>query len=313
MFEELMKDFLEVIDFDLCGLDDKKVKIYDKLNDFDYELECPIDFTSCDSLRVFKCNIINDYKMVEIMNTKFPEHPFTKNGIDMFELKYRKGGVSKYDDDMFSSEIFYDGSLYISFIGRSLNKDHVCYRKFNQNGYIDVLYTMNKEEKKLELIFNQDKKTENGISIKVPLNDTNQKAILLVQEQLFLQEEKQEVYRQELANEEIEDYIHALLFKATRIILETHCTLKCLNNNVFKKVFDYFAIAKDFKTIFDSSKKSNEIIDKLFKKYFNSEEFGNFEKRIAIMQEVASRLTPEKSREFVMEHEQFIKEQMQEI
>lgn len=203
----------------------------------------------------------------------------------MFELKYRKGGTSKYDDDMFSSKIFYDGSLYISFIGRSLNKDHVCYRKFNQNGYIDVLYTMNKEEKKLELIYNQDKKTENRISIKVPLNDTNQKAILLVQEQLFLQEEKQEVYRQELANEEIEDYIHALLFKATRIILETHFITRCLNNNVFKKVFDYFSIAKEFKTVFDSSKKSNEIIDKLFKKYFNSEEFDDFEKRIAIMQE----------------------------
>ena len=285
MFEELMKDFLEVIDFDLCGLDDKKAKIYDKLNDFDYELECPIDFTSCDSLRAFRCNIINDYKMVEIMNTKFPEHPFTKNGIDMFELKYRKGGTSKYDDDMFSSEIFYDGSLYISFIGRSLNEDHVCYRKLNHNGYIDVLYTINKEEKKLELIFNQDKKTENRISIKVPLNDTNQKAILLVQEQLFLQEEKQEVYRQELANEEIEDYIHALLFKATRVIIKTHSITRFLNNNVFKKVFDYFAIAKEFKTVFDSSKKSNEIIDKLFKKYFNSEEFGDFEKRIAIMQE----------------------------
>lgn len=310
-FEENVKDFLKVIDFDLCIVDEKSVTIHDKYNEesLNYILNFPIDFTSDDNLRVFRCNESNKNYTMEIMNTKDPKHQFIKNGIEMFRLMWSNGMFPFKEDDIFSAEIFHHDSLYISFIGRSLRENHVSYRKFKHGGneYIDVLYRINSEKRKFEIIFNVDK-TERRIFISVPVENKNQAPVLCVEEN------KKEVYRQELKGEEIENYMYSLFYKAGKIIMETHEGLQTLDSAIFDKVFDYYDIAKEFINILHNSKDSNEVINEIFKKYFDSTEFEIDDRTlIKDMHKITSKLTPEKSRELVAEREEFIKEKMREI
>lgn len=307
-FKENVEEFLKVIDFDLCVVDEKGITIHDKHNEesLNYVLEFPIDFKSNDNMRIFRCNQSDKYYTINVMNAIYPKQPFIKNGIEMFKLGWRNGVFSSKEDDVFSAEIFHDGSLYNSFIGRILGKNQVSYQKLNHEESINVLYRID-SEKKFIIVFNADKKAERRISIQVPIENKSQKAVLCVEE------EKQEVYRQELETEEVEDYMHSLFYKAGNIIMETHEGIKTLDSTIFDKVFDCYDIAKEYRNIMNHSKASNDVINELFKKYFDSDEFKIEETWIETMNKVAARLTPIQRRKFLEEHEQSIQEQMQEL
>lgn len=107
-FEENVKDFLKVIDFDLCIVDEKSVTIHDKHNEesLNYILNFPIGFTSDDNLRVFRCNESNKNYTMEIMNIKDPKHQFIKNGIEMFRLMWSNGMFPFKEDDIKNKQIF---------------------------------------------------------------------------------------------------------------------------------------------------------------------------------------------------------------
>ena len=63
----------------------------------------PMEFKSSDDLRAFKSSVLdNDKYNFSVVNTKYHKVPFSKNGIDFFDLNIRK----TKREDSFSSQIF---------------------------------------------------------------------------------------------------------------------------------------------------------------------------------------------------------------
>ena len=86
----------------------------------------------------------------------------------------------------------------------------------------------------------------------------------------IVKENNQEVYRQELKSNELEEYFKALAYKSKSIVERVNDGVKTLNSNIYEMVLDYYDFATDFLNIVNNSNSSNDVIDILFEKYFNN-------------------------------------------
>lgn len=262
--ERILSEFLSVIDFKLCSFDNNNITIQDIKNpeELNQILNLPIDFTSNDNLRVFRSNKIkNDIYYINVLNTKYPKVPFSKNGIESFDIRIRKKDSGS---EAFSSELFHNDSLYTMLIGKHSIEKYLCYREFASDEIIEIDYNLDSNNRKLEIynriLPNKDKK----IVITENISGAKHNAVLLVKEN------NQEVYRQELKSNELEEYFKALAYKSKSIVERVNDGVKTLNSNIYEMVLDYYDFATDFLNIVNNSNSSNDVIDILFEKYFNN-------------------------------------------
>lgn len=269
--EKMISEFLSIIDFKLCSIDEDSITIQDikNMDELNQVIALPIDFTSADNLRVFKSSKLdNDDYYISILNTKYRKVPFSKNGIDGFNMSIRRNSPFSKDDDLFSSEIFYNGSLYITFIGRSSEQNYSSYRKCNNLGeFIDIIYNLDEKDRTLEISSHISPMANRKIYISE--NISNHHATLVVKEN------EQEVYKQEIKDNEVEDYFKALAYKGKNIVEQANNGIRTLNNNIFEIIFDYYDIATEFLNIINDITSSNKIIDELFEKYFGNSSLNN--------------------------------------
>lgn len=267
--EKMIGEFLSVIDFKLCTMDKDSITVEDINNKdaLNQELKLPIDFKSDDDLRVFRSSKLNNDYSIEVLNTKYPKVPFSKNGITSFNLGLRKNKNSSTDDEVFSAELFYDNCLYLTFIGKDLGQNYSSYRKCGREEFIDVVYSLTDDSRKLEIFSHiKSNHTDRRIYIEDKVIDNKHVAVLAVDQNY------QEVYRQEIQDNEIEDYFQSLAYKSKDIVEKANESIKTLNNNIFDMVFSYYDIATQFMDVIHNSTGSNEVVNELFEKFFNNQQ-----------------------------------------
>ena len=277
--ENIIKEFLSVIDFELYSINKDNINVQDiySINEDNItvqdnnksdkninELTLPINFTSSDSLRVFQISkLTDDNYYINIANTLYPEVPFSKNGIESFNIYIRKETSQSKNREVFSSQLIHNDNLYITTIEKSLKKDIISYRLGTYDEFIDI--DCWKQEDGRELIINTSS---------IPIS--NQKQIYITEKNingkrqavLLIRENHQEIYNQKLEDKEIEEYFCSLLHKIKYIIEQSNNGIKTLNNNIFNIVFNYYDISKELLNILQNSNNSNQIIENLFETYF---------------------------------------------
>ncbi len=261
--QKIINEFLDVIDFKLCSITDDSINIQNKRNtdELNKILILPIDYTSDDNLRVFRSSkLTNDCYYISALNTKYSKVPFSKNGIDSFTISIKKDN----DNDYFSSELYHDDSLYVTHIGKIFGHNSLSYRKCDDNGIIDIFYGLNNNNRNLEISSHCFPSFDTRIYISENATNTQHTAVLVVKEN------DQEVYRQEIKDNEIDNYFQALAYKLKNIIEQANNGIRTLNNNIFEMIFEYHKGVAEFLNIVNNSIDNNEVIDILFEKYFSN-------------------------------------------
>ena len=195
---------------------------------------------------------------IDVLNTKYPKVPFSKNGIDCFTLSLRKEKIREY----FSSELYHDDSLFITFLEKSTNHKNVSYRKCNDNGVIDIFYGTEDNNRNFEIYVRDFPNFDRKISFFECVNNGKRVAYLIVKYN------NNEVYRKEIKEQEIELYLKSLVYKIKNIVDLANNGIRTLNNNIFEILLNYHDIATEFLSIISNSNGSINIIDELFELYF---------------------------------------------
>lgn len=261
-FEKILREFLKVIDFELCDIGTDAITIHDMMNkdSLNQLLKLPIDFTSSDSLRSFKSGKIDSSCSLNVANTKYPEFPFVKNGIDSFNLSFIKDESKA--DSFFLTELFHDGSLYMTTVGMAGNEKYVCYKKGSLKENINISYTIDDDCRKLSISEITIPRVEKEIYIFHDVIDNKC--------YIALKSDGKEVYRQEISSDKIEDYFRFLFYQCKDIIQQANNGIKKLNSNIFELMFDSYDVSKEFMGIVNGSQERNETIDSLFQIYFSN-------------------------------------------
>lgn len=259
--EKIIKEFLESIDFELCKISEDEIIVRDrkssaKLNEV---LSLPTDFNSGDNLRTFRCSKLDtsDY-VIEALNAKYPDISFSKNGISGINLAMRKDEKDNY----FLSQLFYENALYTTTIGSDALSNYIGYKVNNEDGIITIDYEAQEKDRKLRISIRQD--IEKSICIQEKHIENNHTALLKIEVN------HQEVYCQELEENEMGSYLSTLAFKASTLVQKANQTLKTLNGNLCSIVFSYYPITYKFMELMENAC-SNEEVEQLYDEYMNFE------------------------------------------
>lgn len=259
--EKIIKEFLETMDFELCKISEDEIIVCDrkssaKLNEV---LNLPAGFNSEDNLRTFRCSKLDtsDY-FIEALNAKYPDISFVKNGISGINLTMRKNEKDNY----FLSQLFYENALYTTTIGSDALTNYVGYKVNNEDEITTIDYEVQENNRKLRINIRQD--IEKNICIQEKHTESKHTALLKIEVN------HQEVYCQELEENEMEVYLGALAYKASTLVQKANQTLKTLNGNLYSVVFSYYPITYKFMELMENAC-SNEEVEQLYDEYINSE------------------------------------------
>lgn len=259
--EKIIKEFLEAIDFELCKISEDEIIVRDSKNSakLNEVLSLPIDFNSEDNLRTFRCSKLDtcDY-VIETLNAKYPDISFSKNGISGINLTMRKNRKDHY----FLSQLFYENTLYTTTIGSDALSNYVGYKVNNEDRIITIDYEEQEKDRKLRISIRQD--IEKSICIQEKHTGNNHTALLKIEIN------HQEVYCQELEENEIESYLNTLAYKASTLVQKANQMLKTLNGNLYSVVFSYYPITYKFMELMENAC-SNEKVEQLYDEYMSFE------------------------------------------
>jgi len=166
------------------------------------------------------------------------------------------------DREYFSSELYHDDNLFITFLEKSANHNNISYRKCSDNGVIDIFYGIEDNNRNFEIYVRNFPDIDRKISYFESFSNGKRVAYLIVKDN------NNEVYRKEIEEQDIELYLQALVYKIKNIVELANNGIKTLNSNIFETLFEYHDIATKFLSLFNNSKKSINLINELFELYF---------------------------------------------
>ena len=298
--QKKIRELLLAAGYELCSLSDKNISFKEKGSDKVGQYPLPLDFSKEWSKNI-KINISPDSYYAEVTDKSNEENTF--------QLSFIKNLMG---EDIFSSELFFDGNLYTTFIGEEAGEKISSFRKTNGKNIFTVEYAVGKDSRKLEIKNAILTKVDTKILIIDTINNDKHTSLLVV-----MQKDK-EVYAHELNEREVEEYFSVLAHKGKAVVENVYNRLKTLNSNIVDMINKHYSALSELMNLINSNTESNEVIDKLFEKYINSENFiENSSKKdktwIKDLQEVAKKLTTEKSRELIEVREEYISAKMKEI
>ena len=262
--EEIMNkltELLKVIDFEICELNNDSITIKDQLCPVEYidKIQLPVqDYRTYDDLRIFTSTKIenNDNYYFRVLNAKYPEKKFTKNGIG-FDISMLKTKNDEENSENFNLNLSYNGCYYSIFMGKNKNEKYMCCRT-KEKEWLDFYYVVrNQNQKEINVSFN-------GLSHQLIAKNDKKNSSIVVQEKINSNIEKYLI-----DDNDINNYFNAIAFELKDIVLRIIEVISRVNNNFLNIIYTDYPIMKEFIDM-ANSEVTEELIDNLFEKYSNN-------------------------------------------